>query len=85
MLPFSVFLRGKRPYYYVAFKNEETGCITGKEAGGFTSEERELVGNYRSLSGDDKLHVQALIDSMLSAQGAGKKDALAAARRRAIR
>jgi len=26
MLPFSVFLRGKRPYYYVAFKNEETGC-----------------------------------------------------------
>jgi len=22
MLPFSVFLRGKRPYYYVAFKNE---------------------------------------------------------------
>jgi integrase len=25
MLPFSVFLRGKRPYYYVAFKNEETG------------------------------------------------------------
>jgi len=27
MLPFSVFLRGKRPYYYVAFKNEETGCF----------------------------------------------------------
>jgi len=25
MLPFSVFLRGSRPYYYVAFKNEETG------------------------------------------------------------
>ncbi|MDR2731563.1 MAG: site-specific integrase [Treponema sp.] len=25
VLPFSVFLRGKRPYYYVAFKNEETG------------------------------------------------------------
>ena len=25
MLPFSVFLRGTRPYYYVAFKNEETG------------------------------------------------------------
>jgi integrase len=24
-LPFSVFLRGNRPYYYVAFKNEETG------------------------------------------------------------
>ncbi|MDR2729511.1 MAG: site-specific integrase [Treponema sp.] len=23
--PFSVFLRGNRPYYYVAFKNEETG------------------------------------------------------------
>jgi integrase len=25
MLPFSVFLRGNRPCYYVAFKNEETG------------------------------------------------------------
>jgi integrase len=25
VLPFSVFLRGNRPYYYVAFKNEETG------------------------------------------------------------
>jgi hypothetical protein len=25
MLPFSVFLRGNRPYYYVAFKNDETG------------------------------------------------------------
>ena len=25
MLPFSVFLRGSRPFYYVAFKNEETG------------------------------------------------------------
>jgi len=25
MLPFSVFLRGSRPYYYVSFKNEETG------------------------------------------------------------
>jgi len=24
-LPFSVFLRGSRPFYYVAFKNEETG------------------------------------------------------------
>jgi len=23
--PFSVFLRGNRPYYYVQFKNEETG------------------------------------------------------------
>jgi hypothetical protein len=23
--PFSVFLRGNRPFYYVAFKNEETG------------------------------------------------------------
>jgi hypothetical protein len=23
--PFSIFLRGKRPYYYVAFKNEEIG------------------------------------------------------------
>jgi len=26
MLPFSVFLRGKRPYYYVQFKNDETGA-----------------------------------------------------------
>jgi hypothetical protein len=25
MLPFSVFLRGNRPFYYVAFKNEEMG------------------------------------------------------------
>jgi len=25
MLPFSVFLRSNRPFYYVAFKNEETG------------------------------------------------------------
>jgi len=25
VLPFSVFLRGNRPYYYVAFKNDETG------------------------------------------------------------
>jgi len=25
MLPFSVFLRGNRPYYYVAFRNEEIG------------------------------------------------------------
>ena len=25
MLPFSVFLRNNRPFYYVAFKNEETG------------------------------------------------------------
>jgi integrase len=25
MMPFSVFLRGNRPYYYVSFKNEETG------------------------------------------------------------
>ena len=25
MLPFSVFRRGSRPYFYVAFKNEETG------------------------------------------------------------
>ncbi|MCL2879916.1 MAG: site-specific integrase, partial [Treponema sp.] len=25
MLPFSIFLRGGRPCYYVAFKNEDTG------------------------------------------------------------
>jgi integrase len=25
MMPFSVFLRGDRPYYYVCFKNEKTG------------------------------------------------------------
>jgi integrase len=25
MMPFSVFLRGGRPYYYVSFKNEKTG------------------------------------------------------------
>jgi hypothetical protein len=25
MMPFSVFLRGDRPYYYVSFKNEKTG------------------------------------------------------------
>jgi integrase len=26
MMPFSVFLRGDRPYYYVSFKNEKTGA-----------------------------------------------------------
>jgi len=48
--------------------------ITGKEADGFSHEERELVAKYKNLSGDDKRNVQALIDSMLSGHNVGKKD-----------
>ena len=48
--------------------------ISGKEAGGFSLEERELVVKYKNLSGDDKRNVQALIDSMLLGHSVGKKE-----------
>jgi hypothetical protein len=48
--------------------------VTGRDVVGLSSEEWELVAKYRNLSGDDKRNVQALIDSMLSVLGVGKKD-----------
>jgi len=47
--------------------------LTGKNADGFSQNERDLVLDYRSLSGDNKRNVRALIDSMLSVPVAGKK------------
>jgi len=47
--------------------------ITGKNADGFSKEERDLVVDYRGLSGDNKRNVRALIDSMLSFSAKGKK------------
>jgi transcriptional regulator with XRE-family HTH domain len=47
--------------------------ITGKDNEGFSQNERDLVIDFRSLSGDNKRNVRALIDSMLTAPAEGEK------------
>lgn len=47
--------------------------ITGKNADGFSYEERSLILKYRGLSSENKTNVGALIESMFSGQGVGKK------------
>jgi len=51
--------------------------ITGKDVGGYSSEERELVVKYRNLSSENRRNVRVLIDSMLTVPVEGKKGAIA--------
>ena len=47
--------------------------LTGKNADGFSHEERTLALDYRCLSGDNKRSVRVLIDSMLPASERKKR------------
>jgi transcriptional regulator with XRE-family HTH domain len=47
--------------------------LTGKDNEGFSQNERDLVIDFRSLSGDNKRNIRVLIDSMLTAPAEGEK------------
>ena len=48
--------------------------ITGKDIGGLSQEERDLIAKYKSLSGENRRSVRVLIDSMLPVPVEGKKE-----------
>jgi len=68
MLPFSVFLRGKRPHYYVAFKNEETGrylpAISTKKTKKSDAERQAWVWFREGIPSKGDLKVLSLRDTV---------------------
>jgi len=51
--------------------------VMGKDAAGFSQEERDLITKYRSLPKNDKKNVRALVDSMIQSGDVGGKSAKA--------